>query len=275
MGFIFRQKTMAQSGYISANLTAKQLQFIKLLDEHEVEIFSIDNIEKKLHKQFPNLNEIMENLVHKKILSRIERGKFCKANFRDEWAIANLLTPDAVVAYWSALNLHGYTEQISNAVFVQTAQDKKAKKIFGVQYRFIKIGKHKQLGIIKKGFGNHQYRITDVEKTIVDCFDIPRNAGGYDNLIKAFYRAPLSAEKLIAYCEAAKNISEAKRMAVIAEVTGKKGLSAFMKYAAKKVNLNYDLFNPFGQRSGELNKKWMLRMNLSEEKIKHMCQTEF
>ncbi len=266
---------MAQSGYISANLTAKQLQFIKLLEVYEVEIFSMDEIERKLHKRFANLNEVLENLVHKKILSRIERGKYCKVNFRDEWAVASLLTPDAAVAYWSALNLHGYTEQISNAVFLQTTKSKKAKKIFGVYYRFIKVGKHKQIGIIKKGFGNHQYRITDVEKTIVDCFDIPRYAGGYDNLIKAFYRAPLDAEKLIAYSKAICNISVIKRMAVIAELTGKKGLSSFLKFAAKNVNQKYNLFNPFGQQKGEFNKKWMLRMNLSEEKIKQMCQNEF
>lgn len=266
---------MAQSSYISANLTAKQIQFIRLLEENEVEIFSIADIAKRLHKRFVNLNEIIENLVHKKILSRIERGKFCKANFRDEWAIANLLAPDATVAYWTALNLHGYTEQISNVVFVQTAQSKKAKKIFGVQYRFIKIGKHKQLGVNKKGFGNHQYRITDAEKTIVDCFDIPKYAGGYDNLIKAFYRAPLDVAKLIAYSKATENISAIKRMAVIAELTDKKGLSSFLKFAAKNVNEKFNLFNPFGEHKGEFNKKWNLRMNLSEEKIKQMCQTEF
>jgi len=35
-------------------------------------------------QKFSNISELVENLVHKKVLSRIERGKFCKANFRDE-----------------------------------------------------------------------------------------------------------------------------------------------------------------------------------------------
>ena len=266
---------MSDSSYISVNLTPKQLHFIKLLDEYEVDIFSIEEIQKKLKTKFENLNEIIENLVHKEILMRIERGKYCKANFKDEMAVANILVPDAAVAYWSALNTHSLTEQISNTVFVQTTKSKKGKKVFGVEYRFIKVAKRKHTGIIKKGFGNHQYRITDVEKTIIDCFDIPEYAGGYDNLIKAFYRAPLKANKLIEYSEAIHNIAAIKRMAVIADSTGKKGLSAFLQFAKKKVNLKYNLFDPFGQESGEFNNKWKVRMNLSEEKIRQMCQSEY
>ena len=266
---------MANSGYVSANLTPKQLQFLKLLDKYEVDIFSIEEIEKKLKTTFENLNEVIENLVQKEVLFRIERGKYSKVNFKDELAIANILVSDAVVAYWSALNIHNLTEQISNTVFVQTTKSKKAKKVFGVEYRFIKVAKHKHMGIIKQGFGNHQYRITDVEKTIVDCFDIPDYAGGFDNLIKAFYGAKLKTEKLIEYSEAIHNISAIKRMAVIADTTGKKGLFTFLQFAKKKVNPKYNLFDPFGTDKGEFNNKWKMRMNLSTEKIQQLCKDEF
>ena len=266
---------MAGSGYISANLTSKQIQFIKLLDEYEVDIFSIDEIAKMLHTRFDNLNEILDNLVRKEILFRIERGKYCKANFKDDFAIANILVADAAIGYWSALNTHGLTEQIPNAVFVQTTKSKKSKKVFGVAYRFIKVTKRKHTGIIRQGFGNRQYRITDVEKTIVDCFDLPDYSGGYDNLIKAFYRTALKPEKLIEYSNAIHNIAAIKRMAVIADITGKKGLSVFLRFAEKKVNPKYNLFDPFGQDKGMFNNQWKVRMNLSAEKIKRMCQGEF
>ena len=266
---------MAESGYISVNLTPKQLQFIKLLDEYELDIFTIEEVENKLKTNFENLNEIIENLVRKEILQRIERGKYCKAGFKDELAIANILVPDAAIAYWSALNIHGITEQISYAVFVQTTKSKKAKKVFGVEYRFIKVAKRKHIGFIKQGFGSHQYLITDVEKTIIDCFDIPNYAGGYDNLIKAFYFAPLKADRLIEYSSVIHNIALIKRMAVIADTTRKKGLSVFLQFAKKKVNPKYNLFDPFGEDKGDFNNKWKVRMNLSEEKIRQLCQSEF
>lgn len=275
MRFIFKQEVMAESSYISVNLTQKQLNFVKLLDEYEVDIFSINEIQKILKSNFDNLHEIIENLVHKKILVRIEKGKFCKINFKDEYSIANILVVDAAIAYWSALNIHGLTEQISNTVFVQTTKSKKSKKVFGVDYRFIKVVDRKHIGIIKKGYGNHQYRITDIEKTIVDCFDLPEYAGGYENLIHAFYNTSLKADKLIEYCNAIHNIAAIKRMAVITDITEKKGLSIFLQFAKRKVNAKYNLFDPFGQDRGVFNNKWKVRMNISEDRIRRLCESEY
>lgn len=266
---------MAESSYISVNLTQKQLNFVKLLDEYEVDIFSINEIQKILKSNFDNLHEIIENLVHKKILVRIEKGKFCKINFKDEYSIANILVVDAAIAYWSALNIHGLTEQISNTVFVQTTKSKKSKKVFGVDYRFIKVVDRKHIGIIKKGYGNHQYRITDIEKTIVDCFDLPEYTGGYENLIHAFYNTSLKADKLIEYCNAIHNIAAIKRMAVITDITEKKGLSIFLQFAKRKVNAKYNLFDPFGQDRGVFNNKWKVRMNISEDRIRRLCESEY
>lgn len=68
---------MADSVYISSNLTKQQLEFIRVLDDYEIQIFRFNEIEQKISKKFDNLNEVLENLVHKKLLIRIEKGKFC------------------------------------------------------------------------------------------------------------------------------------------------------------------------------------------------------
>jgi hypothetical protein len=56
---------MAASGYISKNLTETQVTFLKLLDEYEIQLFRFNEIEKQIEQQFDNLNEVLENLVHK------------------------------------------------------------------------------------------------------------------------------------------------------------------------------------------------------------------
>jgi hypothetical protein len=38
---------------------------MKLLEEHEIDIFRFEEIENQLNQKFKNLNEILENLVHK------------------------------------------------------------------------------------------------------------------------------------------------------------------------------------------------------------------
>ncbi len=131
--------------------------------------------------------------------SKIEAGKYCRNLFRNEYAIACFLTPDAVTAYWSALNIHGLTEQIPNKVYIQTSKKKRNKKIFGVDYQFVKVLPSKIAGIENIGAGSNQFRITDIEKTIIDCFDLPNYSGGFTELIRAFKRTKLSSQKMLKY----------------------------------------------------------------------------
>ncbi|MGV8137060.1 MAG: hypothetical protein AB2L20_17750 [Mangrovibacterium sp.] len=266
---------MANSVYISSNLTSAQLEFMKLLDEYEIDIFGIEEIEKKLEQSFTNINEILENLVHKGILSRIERGKFCKATFRDENVIGTFLVNNGAIAYWSALNLHGLTEQFPNTVFVQSTHKKKDKTVFGVSYRFIQIATPKRQGITKEGFGNHSYYITDVEKTLVDCFDLPQYSGGYAELIRAFTTAKLTSSRMIDYCQAVNNVAATKRMGYLAELFEKNGLKSFIRFAKDQVREAYNPFDPQGPDSGSFNSEWRLRLNISEKELFDIANKQY
>jgi len=266
---------MARSTYISVNLTPKQIDFMLLLDDHELDIFSLEEIKKQAPGKFEDVNELVENLVHKKILSRIERGKYCRVNFRDENIIGCNLVQDGAIAYWSALNKHGLTEQFPNSVFVQTKKIKKDKTVFGVYYKFIKIAPSKRQGVIEEGFGNHSYQMTGVEKTIADCFDLPKYSGGYAELIRAFNVAKLDNEKLIAACKAIHNIAATKRMGYLAELLRPNELKKFIRFAQKQVNEKYNLFDGSGTEEGEFISKWRLRLNVSGSQITDIINNHY
>ena len=257
--------------YHSINLNTHQQEFIRRMDEYEIDIFSLSQAEKLLHKKFPDLNEIVENLVSKNFLSRIERGKYCRFNFRDEAVIGCFIAKEGTVSYWTALNKHGLTEQFPNTIFIQTDSPKDEKNIFGVKYQFIHVAKSKRTGITHAGYGNHSYRITDVEKTIVDCFDLPQYSGGYAELIRAFNEAKLNSEKIIAYCEAVHNIAATKRMGFLAELLDKKGMKSFVRFAKEQVNQAYNLFDPQGNEKGEFVNEWRVRLNIRREDILEIC----
>lgn len=266
---------MANSGYISANLTQAQLHFMHLLDENEVELFSFSDIENQLGSKFENLNEVLENLVKKKILSRLERGKFCRSTFKDENAIGCFLVPNGAISYWSALNKHGLTEQFPNIIYIQTASQKRNTEVLGVRYKFVRVKVKKITGLQKEGYGSRSYRITDIEKTIVDCFDLPEHSGGIAELIRALNTAKLNAEKMINYCEAIDNISAIKRMGFLIELLDKQGLKSFVKFAKQKVNKRYNLFDPFGEEKGEFMNDWRLRLNISRDEILDICNKQY
>lgn len=275
LGLFTPRNIMADSVYISANLTSAQLEFMKLLDEHEIDIFRFDDIELLLGKKFTNLNEVLENLVQKELLSRIERGKFCKANFRNEHVIGVFMVRESAVAYWSALNLHGLTEQFPNTVFIQTPRKKLDKTVFGVGYKFVKISRPKREGIISFGHGNHVYSITDMEKTIVDCFDLPQYSGGYAELIRAFANAKITSEKMIEYCKVINNIAATKRMGYLAELFQKKNMKTFIAFAKNQVKQAYNPVDPLGPDSGPFNAEWKLRLNISKEEILDIANKQY
>lgn len=265
---------MARS-YHSLNISKQQQDFIRLLDEKEIDIFSISQIEKVPGFNSNQLQVILENLVNKQFLLRIERGKYCRANFRDEKVIGSFISNGGAIAYWSALNQHGLTEQFPNNIFIQIPRLKRNKIVFGTSYIFIKVNQDKFIGNIVQGNGNRHYNITDIEKTIVDCFDLPEYSGGYAELIRAFNQAKLNSEKMIEYCNAIDNISAIKRMGFLAELLNKQGLKYFIKFAKWKINEKYTLFDPFGNNKGEFVNDWRLRLNINRNDISEIFNSQY
>ena len=266
---------MARSTYISENLNQQQIDFMLVLDDYELDIFTLDELKNQFSKKFQDINELVENLVHKKILSRIERGKYCRANFNDEKVIGCFISENGAIAYWSALNAHGLTEQFPNNVFVQTSGSKRSKIVFGTSYKFVHVVPYKIAGILSQGQGNKKYRITDIEKTIVDCFDLLEYSGGYAELIRAFNHVRLISEKMIAYCSAIDNIAATKRMGFLSELFEKKGLRTFIKYAKQQKNQTYNVFNPSSTDKGEFVNDWRLRLNISRDEIMDICDKQY
>jgi len=266
---------MARSTYISENLNQQQVGFMLSLDDYELDIFTLYELKNKFNNKFQDINELVENLVHKKILSRIERGKYCRANFNDEKVIGCFISDSGAIAYWSALSIHGLTEQFPNNMFIQTSRPKRGKTIFGSSYKFINIASSKITGILSQGQGNRKYRITDVEKTITDCFDLHKYSGGYAELIRAFNQAKLSSDKMISYCIAIDNIAATKRMGFLAELLEKKGLKTFVKYAKQQKNQTYNIFDASGTDTGEFINEWRLRLNISRDEILDICNKQY
>ena len=257
------------------NPSYQQLYFIKLLDEYEINIFQLEDIEKRINHSFKDIQEVIKKLIQNGLLKRIEKGKYCRHNFNDEWVIGNYLVNDGVVAYWSALNRHGLTEQFPNTVFVQTTKRKDEKTVFGVNYKFIHVAKRKLTGFKMFGFGNNQYRMTDIEKTIVDCFDLPEYSGGYAELIRAFNTATLNAGQMVEYCKAVDNIAVTKRIAFLAEFLNKPDFDVFFQYANLLVNGKYNLLDPLGLDEGEYVNEWKIRLNISKEEISEICNKNY
>ncbi len=274
LGLFITQKVMANSVYISTNLTKDQILFLQLLNENEIEYFTISEIEEQLNHKFNNINEVLENLFQKNFLNRLQKGFYAVKGFNNQNVIGTFISQDSAVAYWSALNIQGLTEQFPNTVFIQTTHRKKSKTILGTKYKFVKIPEHKRAGIITLGYGNNSFPITDVEKTIVDCFDLQMYSGGFDVLVGAFAQAKLQSDKLIEYTEKINNIAVIKRMGFLSELFNKPGLKQFIKFSQSKVNNKFNLIDSSGLETGEFIRQWRLRLNVSKNELLEIAKIE-
>ena len=266
------RKVMPKGTKIFNRLPDHHLDLLKFMEDQELSVFSVEQMSGLTGISSPHINEILENLARKKMIDRLERGKYCRYGFRNDKVIGSFLIGGGCIAYWSALNYHLMTEQIPNVVFVQSPRYKQAKSVFNVRYKFVKISDTRFFGIIQTGYGRDSFPITDREKTLIDCFEHPEYSGGYSELIRAFAVSNLNPGKLVDYGERTNNLAVLKRIAFLSEILNLRGYQKFKKVTAVRLNERYALFDPMGPDKGEFISAWRLRLNIKREQIIDIAQ---
>ena len=231
-------------------------------------IFTIDEATKITGLDKNTLKVLLSRLEKRGWVERIEKGKYIiiplgaeKGEYTlHEFIIGSLLVKPSAIAYWSALNYHGFTEQIPNTVFVQTTARKKRQdlRIFGVRYKIIRIKPEKFFGIEKIWIEEFQVPITDREKTVIDCLDKPRYCGGIIEVAKAF-REELDTEKLREYALRMDNSAIIRRLGYLCDY-----FEVSIDLPKPKTR-NYILLDPTMPGEGHVDSKWRVMVNVELE----------
>ncbi|MBA7598096.1 hypothetical protein ES703_05105 [subsurface metagenome] len=216
-----------------------------------------------------SLQKVLYRLQQSGAIERIEKGKYLiiplgaeKGKYTlHEFVIGSLLVEPYSIAYWSALNYYGLTEQIPTTVFIQTITRKfnTNPEVFGVQYKISKVKKEKTFGIRKEWIEETQINITDKEKTIIDCLDKPQYAGGVIEVAKALKNNTFDNKKLASYAQHIGNSGVIRRLGYLCELLN-------IKINLSKLNTrNYLLLDPTMPEKGTKNARWRLVINLDEK----------
>ncbi|MDR2425450.1 MAG: hypothetical protein LBD59_12175, partial [Prevotellaceae bacterium] len=105
------------------------VQILKIISDNELFIFGIEDLLTLADRSYSDLKYALSTLCEAGLIYRLEQGLYCMRNYKNTYPIANLLLKDSAIAYWSALNLHGLTEQIPNVVYSQSSFRKDDKTI--------------------------------------------------------------------------------------------------------------------------------------------------
>lgn len=250
-------------------MTKNQRKLLDILDEYGWDVFSYDMLMNIGILSSKEIWEALRYLTKNGTIVRIEKGKYHRSGFIDVNVIACSIIKDSCIAYWSAINKHGLTEQFPNVIFLQNSKRTGELEIpnSGTRIKFIKVKDYKIFGTKSFGYGNHFWKMTDIEKTIIDGFDLPLYSGGFPETIKAFNNANLNQRKLISYCKKFKNNSVTRRLGFLSELLNKENLDEFIHYAKSIVNNNYILFESGIPKSNSINKRWKINVNIPENEI--------
>lgn len=224
------------------------------------------------HKKDDPTPQFLERLQHKGWIRRIRRGTFAVIPLSSgedrtpqlhEFVVAMELVSPAAIAYWSALNHHGMTEQLPRTVFVATDHPVRRPpgQVLGVSYKIVSLRPAKFFGVVKDWIGELPFMITDREKTIIDGLDLPQYVGGIEEVAKAISTSWKSFDevKLRKYAAKIGNSAVAKRLGFLMETLGLGNVEALRK--AVPPALGFSLLDPTLPKQGKYNRRWGLLIN--------------
>ena len=220
----------------------------------------------------------LHRLAKKGWLLRIERGRYqvipleagpSPAYMEHSFALASTLVKPYYIGFWSALNFHGYTEQVPSTVFVATTRRKREVSVGKVRFRFVRLSERKFFGYGEVWVGHLKVNVSDKEKTIVDCLDHPELCGGIAEAAKGLWNGAdeISWEKLLDYALRVGNSAVLKRMGYLMELMGIGPGEWFIEKLRGNMAKGFVKLDPMAGRKGRYSSRWLLIINVDEDEI--------
>jgi len=216
--------------------------------------------------------QFLERLQTKGWIRRIRRGRFAviplssgedRSPQLHEFVVAMELVSPAVIAYWSALNHYGMTEQLPRTVFVATDHPVRRQpgEVLGVTYKIVSLKPGKLFGVMKEWINEIPFSVTDREKTIIDGLDLPQYVGGLGEITKALTVSwkMLDEKKLREYAAKIGNSAAAKRLGFMMETLGLGDVEA-LRIATTRAP-GFSTLDPTMPKHGKYNRRWGLLVN--------------
>jgi len=181
-----------------------------------------------------------------------------------EFLVAMELVSPAAIAYWSAMNHHGMTDQIPQTVFVATNHRvrRPPKEALGMRFKIVTLRPAKFFGLVQDWLDEQPFWITSKEKTIIDGLDLPKYVGGVGEVAKALTRAwdELDEAKLRNYAAKLGNSAATKRLGYLMESLGLGDPETLRK--TLKISPGFSPLDPTLPRRGKHNRRWQLLVNV-------------
>lgn len=280
---------MADASYtenVRAGLTKNESLLLSSLSAKGKTIFRIEDVVNELKCSYEYAKVLANNLTKKKWVIILRRGVYLivplSAGVRSrytehEFVIASHLVSPYYIAYWSALNFYGFTEQTPFTVFVATTRRTKNREVLNTKYNFVTLSKRKFFGFEPTAVSTYKINISDREKTLVDALDHPEYCGGVPEVAKSLLNAKekVSMETIVSYAERMGNTAIVKRLGYLVESLDMNVDSEILSKMRGMISPGMSALDPTCPRKGTYNTRWNLLLNISKETLEELRRSFF
>lgn len=169
----------------------------------KLKIFTIQELTQALDGKVKSVASLLTRYKQKGWIIQIRRNTYCMIDFAsglpacDKFEIGSHLSATACISYHSALEFHGLAHQPFNEVFVKSISRFNSFSFDYTSYTYCRQSTENP-GMISP-LGNSYIKVTDLESTLIDCFDRIDKAGGIEELMHCMEGIYMLNEEKIKY----------------------------------------------------------------------------
>jgi len=171
-------------------------EFHKLRIFHKKDVLSFthdENVAKDLLRRYKKTGLISQ--IRRDLYTATEFAY--KTSIATKYEIASKITPSAYLSYHAALEYHGLANQVFYEIYVSSNERFKNFEYDSIRYTYCE--SKVTHGIINPPM-DPLVKVTDLERTVVDCIDCIGRSGGLEELVVSFSLITyLEEEKLLEY----------------------------------------------------------------------------
>lgn len=238
------------------SVARREAQVIDAVTDRGVLVFGPRDLRRFLGISDRNAYRILGNMAEKGIVTRLSRGRYVLTETydeRDSYEIASHLEPASYIGFWSALHVHGLTDQVPRTIFIAVTKQKRSLRIQGQSVEFVRISPEAFFGYDRYG----EVVASDPEKTILDCLRLPRHAGGIEHVYRSI-PGDLDVDRIVRYAERLESGAVAARLGYLLERKGMLGSDERLRNLVS----SYSALEPGGDRVNPV-AEWKLYANVT------------
>ncbi len=252
------------------------------LEAEERELISLAEIRERAAVSDGFARKLAHDLVNRGWLQRVRRGVYLLNPSRrgpdalpdlDPLRLGSHLVEPYYFAYATAAELHGFFPQASRLYYIVTTARRVAPRGLGARFRIIRVKSSRFFGVAKITRRAEELRVSDPERTVLDCLNRPELSGGVGGVaqILSIAKPRLNWGRLASYLVRFGSRSLQLRAGFLVERV-RPSIRPPAKWSRAFLAKPEDPFVPLDRallhgRSGPRDRRWHVIQNISDARL--------